>query len=330
MMLPIVLGLTLVAGAGPGVQADDFEVWYRRAVTGDLDIPRAVERRARGFRYVFIAGYRNESISAYFSQNIAQLKRRGVPADQIEVIRPESIRDDAANAETLDLDLRRIAAKGPEKLVLIGHSRGACDALGFALDHPGFVLARVEALYLIQGPFGGSEAAAHLVGTGTAMDRRMPWPARLIASLAERVVRRSAGSGGSRVVADLVPDRARRRWGDRVAACPEAAAIVGPKTRYITSVTRPARLGPIRRAIGRYVATYHGASDGIIRLDDQAVPGLGTVVATVEAGHADLAYRTFRLRRTRRLREAVADAIVMAVGQAPKPTPGLVVTSQGR
>ena len=67
-----------------------------------------------------------------------------------------------------------IADLGPEKLVVIAHSRGACDALAFALQHPEFVAEHIHALFLIQGAFGGTALADYVVGEGPPMDRRMP------------------------------------------------------------------------------------------------------------------------------------------------------------
>lgn len=335
MMLTLTMAAALFAAAPaapprPAIAAHDFEVWYRDACTGRLEVPRPVAARAGSYRYVFVGGYRNESIRGYFRDNIAELVRQGIPADRIEVVDPSSEDDDATASAHVGERLAAIAGRGPERLVVIGHSRGACLAMAAALADPSLTDRRVAALFLIQGPFGGSEAAAHLVGEGTPMDRRMPPLPRLVAWLAERAIRSGLTGPGRAVVASLVPRRARQSWAGQVADHPEAAAIVGPRTFYITSVSRPARLGPVRRAIGRYLATYHGASDGIILLGDQSIPGVGRVVATVEAGHADLTQRTFRLRRTRKLRTAVADAIVMMMGRDPGPVAADASSGQTR
>ena len=52
----------------------------------------------------------------------------------------------------------------------------------------------------------------------------------------------------------------------------------------------------------------------MVALDDQTVPGLGTVVAVLDAGHTDLTNRFPWARPKPRLRRALIDAIVMAVG----------------
>ena len=73
------------------------------------------------------------------------------------------------------------AGDRPERLILIAHSRGACDALTFALREPGFVRDRVEALLLIQGAFGGTGLADYVLGEGEPMDDRMSQGHRFLA-----------------------------------------------------------------------------------------------------------------------------------------------------
>jgi hypothetical protein len=98
-----------------------------------------------------------------------------------------------------------------------------------------------------------------------------------------------------------------------------AAAIpkVGPKTFYVTSQAEPARLRLLQRAIGGYLGVYFGANDGMVALEDQTVPGLGTVLAVLEAGHTELTnHFPSGGRRSRRLSRALVDAIIMAVGSS--------------
>ncbi|WP_435018380.1 hypothetical protein TA3x_000352 [Tundrisphaera sp. TA3] len=318
-MLAIILGSALVAGMPatptlPSIAASDFDAWYRAAEAKTLVIPPEVERRARAFRYVFVAGFRNEKIRGYFAQNTAELVRHGIPRKRIHVINPSSSRDDEANAAEVAGQVAEIAGEGPERLVIIAHSRGACDALRFALGHPEFVAERVEALFLVQGPFGGSEAAAHAVGLGTAMDRKMPWRARIVAHLAGKVIRATTKGPSRAVLGGLAPGPAWSRWEEQLALHPDAFARVGRRTFYITSEIEPDRLRLARRAIARYLKTYHGPSDGMVMVADQSVPGLGTVLATVEAGHADLTQRFPAARGQRRLRRALIDGILMGVG----------------
>ena len=313
----VLVGATFAGGPATGRAraGGDFEAWFRQAVEGDLKIPEAVEKSARGFRYVFVEGFRNERMPGYFGQNIAELKARGVPRGRIHVISPSSGKTWAENAGSVRSRFLAIAAEGPERIVVIAHSRGACDALAFALENGDFVRDRVEALFLIQGPFGGSGLAEYVVGSGTPMDRRMPWRYRAIARVIGRVARFSARRSGFEALEGMTRVASREFWekslGKNVAAVP----IVGPRTFFIRSSTSPGRLPLVRRAIAWYLAIYLGPSDGIVAVADQMLPGLGTVIATLDAGHTDLTHHFPLTRAPRRVREALMRSIVMAVGQ---------------
>jgi pimeloyl-ACP methyl ester carboxylesterase len=180
----IALITTLLAGGAdvvPAVDPAEFRGWFDAAVAGRLRVPPAVAARARGFRYVFVGGLRNERMPGYFAQNIKELEARGVPGGAIHEIYPSSHATSEANRDAIRAEFRAIADAGPEPLVVIAHSRGACDALAFALREPEFVRAHVAALFLVQGPFGGTGLADYVLGGGTPPDRRMPAPSRAAA-----------------------------------------------------------------------------------------------------------------------------------------------------
>jgi pimeloyl-ACP methyl ester carboxylesterase len=321
-MLAIIVGSVLMAGApatttAPDLTRIEFEAWFHEAEANRLAIPKPVVRRAQTFRYVFVGGYRNEAIRGYFTQNIANLVRHGVSREHIHVIHPRSTKSDEENARDVAAQFAKIAGTGPERLVVIAHSRGACDALRFALANPEFIAGHVEALFLVQGPFGGSGAAAYAVGVGTPMDRKMPWRPRIIAHLAGKVFRWLASEEEREVLAGLAPEDAQARWQIMLEMHPEAVTSVGPRVFFICSKTHPRRLRFVRKAIAWYVQTYHGPGDGMVTLRDQSLSGLGTVVATVRAGHGDLTQRFPAARRSRQLRRALIDGIVMAVGRVP-------------
>ena len=205
--------------------------------------------------------------------------------------------------------------EGPEKLVVIAHSRGACDALAFALGDASFVRDRVEALFLIQGPFGGSGMAEYVIGTGQPMDRQMALRHRIVGNLlgpAGPSRRRRGGPGGdggddARGFAGILGEGPRQGRG--------RPGQVGSKTFYIRSSIHPSRLRFARRAIAWYLQVYHGPSDGMVALADQSLPGLGTMVATIEAGHSDLTHRSPATRSLGVSTKALTRSIVMAVGQ---------------
>jgi pimeloyl-ACP methyl ester carboxylesterase len=207
-----------------------------------------------------------------------------------------------------------LAALGPEPLVVIGHSRGACDTLYFALEDPGFVHDRVRALFLVQGPFGGTDIADYVVGDGPAMDRRIPLRYRAIANLLGRAERFRMNQGKHGGLAGLARYASRRFWDRMLAENPAAVPLVGPKTYYITSEAPLSQLRLFKRATGWYLQTFAGPNDGVVALEDQSLPGLGTVVAVLEAGHSDLTNRGPATRAPRQFRRALIQAVLMKVG----------------
>jgi len=82
----------------------------------------------------------------------------------------------------------------------------------------------------------------------------------------------------------------------------------------VTSRTSPSHHPLFQRVTGWYLGTYYGPNDGLVALEDQSLPGLGTVLAVLDVGHTDLTRRFPAARPKHRLRNALVDAIIMAVG----------------
>jgi pimeloyl-ACP methyl ester carboxylesterase len=271
-------------------------------------------RRASEFRYVFIGGLGGERMPGYFEQNARELRRLGVPRRSIHTIRPSSRRTVEQNREEVRAAILAAAESGPQRLVIIGHSRGACDAAAFALHEPGFVRDRVEALFLVQGPFGGSALADYVLGEGRPMDGRMPPGHRLVAYLLAKREGSLVGRGVHSGLTGLTRAASRAYWHRELDRNAEAARAVGPRIFYVESRARPSGLRLFQRATHRYLGTYYGPSDGMVGLEDQSLPGLGTRLGPVEAGHADLTRRSPASRGGRQSRAALVRAIVMTVG----------------
>ncbi|MGD0042249.1 MAG: hypothetical protein ABSE84_17895, partial [Isosphaeraceae bacterium] len=199
-------------------------------------------------------------------------------------------------------------------LVLIGHSRGACDALAFALQNPQFVKDHIRALFLIQGPFGGTAVADYVAGEGTIMDRRMPTGYRFMGQTIGRLESRLLEDGKHEAIASLNRRDSESFWNEMLRTHRAAVPAVAAKTFYVTSRTSPSHHPLFQRVTGWYLGTYYGPNDGLVALEDQSLPGLGTVLAVLDVGHTDLTRRFPAARPKHRLRNALVDAIIMAVG----------------
>lgn len=311
-----VLGISLLLCGGAPVTQEEFGRWFEAAAVGKLIVSEPTAQRAASFRYVFVAGLGHEQMPGYFGQNIAELEAQGVPPDAIVILAPTSRKTVAQNAAAFREEMRRVAQKGPQRLVVIAHSRGACDMLNFALRNPMFVDERVEAMFLIQGPFGGSALADYVVGEGEPMDRRMPPGHRIVAHFIGKHERSMIAKGDHGGLAGLTRENSRAYWTKLQDENADAITIIAPKVYYIAAQSDPSRLRLIQRTTGTYLDTYYGPNDGMVAVDDQSLPGLGTSLGPLNAGHADLTRQFPATRSGRQDRRALIQCIVAAVGRA--------------
>jgi hypothetical protein len=303
----------------PYVSPADFRAWFDAASAGKLSVPAEVGRGAKRFRYVFVGGFASEQMRGYFAENTKELRALGVPRSAIHTIFPRSSQTIEEEASTFREQIYKAASEGPERLVIIAHSRGACDAMAFALAEPGFVRDHVESIFLIQGAFGGTALADYVTGAGPAMDDRMPTKYRIVAHLIGKLERSLVDRGDHAGLPALTRGESRPYWARMLEIHADAIPILGPKTFFIRSETTPSRLGRFRRAIGVYLTTYDGPNDGIVAVKDQYLPGLGTSLCVLECGHGDLTCNLNSGRSARRIRRALAQCIVMAVGRPKTP-----------
>jgi pimeloyl-ACP methyl ester carboxylesterase len=314
------LALSLVASppveSSPSISPAEFRASFDSALAGKLSVPANIKLAARSFRYVFVGGFMNEGMSEYFKQNARELRAIGVTRKAVHYIYPSSHETIEANAASVCGKFQEFAALGPEKLVVIAHSRGACDALAFALQNPQFVSDHIQALFLIQGPFGGTGVADYLIGEGPPIDKRMPLKHRLIALALGRLEEYVLSRGMHGGLSSLTRRASKEFWEAALEEYEAALPVVSPKTFYVTAKTRPAHLRLFLQATAWYLGTNFGPNDGMVALEDQSVAGVGTVLAVLDAGHTDLTHRFPSALPKRRLRRGLIDAIIMCVGRA--------------
>jgi pimeloyl-ACP methyl ester carboxylesterase len=301
--------------SGPSISPAAFRASFDQALAGKFSMPAEVKLAAKGYRYIFVGGFMSEGMSEYFKQNARELRAMGVPRKAIHYIYPSSHETIEGNAAAVCERFHEIAALGPEKLVVIAHSRGACDALFFALTNPRFVSKHIQALFLIQGPFGGTGIADYLTGEGPAIDKSMPLKQRLIALALGRLEVYALARGKHGGLPSLTTQASRDFWDAVQEEHHDAIPIVSPKTFYVTTKATPAHLRLVLQATAWYLGTHFGPNDGMVALEDQSVDGVGTILAVLDAGHTDLTHRFPSAMPKRRLRRALIDAIIAGVGR---------------
>ena len=242
----------------PAISPAAFRRWFDSAAEGRLVIPDDVKARASRYRYVFVGGLQIGMMQGYLAQNAKELRAKGVPPEAIHILNPSSHKTVVENAEAVRSELKAIAELGPEKLVLIAHSRGACDTLAFALRNPTFVTDRVHAMFLVQGPFGGTGVADYVAGEGPPMDGRMPFGHRVLGKAIGRLEAQLLGQSKHEVITSLSHRASDRFWDEILEDHCEAISVVDPKTFYVTS-----RTGPSKHPL---LAADHGVvSEGLLR-----------------------------------------------------------------
>jgi hypothetical protein len=315
----ILLAVLFVApppdSSDPVISPAEFRVSFDSALAGTLSIPTYVKRAARSYRYVFVGGFMSEGMSEYFKQNAKELKAIGVPRTAVHYIYPSSRETIEGNSAAVQGKFQEFAALGPETLVVIAHSRGASDALAFALQNPRFVSEHVQAIFLVQGPFGGTGVADYVTGEGPPIDKRMPLKQRLIALGLGRLEEFALSHGKHGGLPSLTRRASKEFWEAALEEHEAAIAVVSPKTFYVTTKTRPGHHRLFLQATAWYLGENFGPNDGMVTLEDQSVAGVGTVLAVLDAGHTDLTHRFPSAPPRRRLRKALIDAIIMGVGQ---------------
>lgn len=310
--------LALLGGTdvGPVVTAADFMRWFDEASGGKIELSEAIEARSAGFRYVFVGGFLNERKPGYFGQNIKELRAHGVPWERIHEIYPSSRKTVDESREEIRDAFENIASAGPERMVVIAHSRGACDALAFALENADFTSEHIALLFLVQGPFGGTPLADYVLGEGQKIDRQMPLASRVVGRLAGRVERRRVRRGSHGALSSFTQDSSEVFWESMLEEHADAVPIVSPRTYFITSQVDPGELGFLKASTGRYIETYYNATnDSIVKLSDQSLPEFGTVLGPLEVGHADLTQKFPSTNTPRRYRKALVQCVLLAVAR---------------
>jgi hypothetical protein len=147
------------------------------------------------------------------------------------------------------------------------------------------------------------------------MDGKMPRGYRILANLVgglEKLQLKWGWHGGLTGMSRWV---SRDYWQRTLQEHADAIPVVGPKTFYVTSETTSSKLRFFKKATASYLSTYFGPNDGMVAPEDQSLPGVGTVIAVLDAGHSDLTNRYPSARAKGNLRRALIQGIIMSVGQ---------------
>ena len=291
-----------------------FQAWFDAARMDRLELTIAEVAMAKRYQYVFVSGFHNEMMPLYFWGNIRELRRLGVAASQIHRIHPSSHATFQEIIEWLADTITRLITRNPIPLVFIGHSRGACATLAMALRGARKFHAHIEALILIQGPFGGTVIADYV----TDRSKEFPnhWPTRRlgVARSLGTIERLALWLGLDRGLLDLTHESSRRFWRDCLDTCradaEEYASEIERKSYFITSCIHPSRSRFPRSELGWILQESDGPNDGVVALADQSLEGIGTQIGPLNAAHTDLIWGLYSTSEARNDRRALTRSII--------------------
>lgn len=237
-----------------------------------------------------------------FEDAAVDLRRRGLPVEFVAV----SGRSGADhNAAQIAAAIDRLPADPGEKIVLIGHSKGAVDILHFLVNHPRSA-ARVRAVVSVSGPIEGSPLADALAGVYRSVFSRMPF---------------TDCPAGDRKVIDSLRRSEQKAW--------LASHRLPQHVRYfsLASFARRKDVHPLMLFTYDALAATGSRNDGYVAITDQLIPG-STLLGYVNLDHWDIALPVRErlnfggVGSRAKARQVLLEAMLLAVSEALRFFPG--------
>jgi hypothetical protein len=244
--------------ARPGMGERCARTLHRFAGESPGVAPRSAD--AAAYRLVFVPGFLASCFTgiASFADVIDEARRLGFDARALSVGGRNSI---AVNARMIAEQLERLPEDG-RRIVVVGHSKGAVDALQALVDRPDLA-ARTLAVIGIAGAFNGSPLAERLR------------PLYDVA-IAENPMLACASAQGD-ALDDLRP-QSRRAWWARNRAHARVPVY------SLVAVPDPDRVSPALALLHAHLGSASPWNDGQMIALDQIAPG-GNLLGFVNADH---------------------------------------------
>ena len=249
----------------PDSVCDNFLLRFNDEPLPD-EIPHPVPNLSNRYRVMMVPGFLNEcfaSIALPFEDAIRSLNERGFQIDKM-VVSGRSSSD--ANAAYIAGAINNLDLGEDEKLLLVGHSKGAVDILHCLVNFPQAV-RHVAAVVSVAGAINGSPLAAKM----KTIYNGLVWkwsPAEC-----------DTGDDGA---LDSLRPAIRLNW---MAANPLPKSV-----RYfsLASVTNHDHVNTLLRTGYELLWIYSPRNDGLLLSVDQLIPG-GTLLGYANADHWSVA-----------------------------------------
>lgn len=247
---------------------------------------------AKEFQYVFVAGIFNELMPYYFQDYKDWLLGCQVPKENIVIARPYSGDGLLRASEGLKTVFNKLVETHPNKaLIIIGHSKGAPEALLAAFESTINTQNHIAKIVSIQGSFGGSPIADMALHNSTQSSRLS---SNLLLKIARRLailLRRVETAYGKKVTAGVSSVKTKESsqfWRTYLNTQYSSAIIHGNKIIVLQTYKNYRRLNPFFFLSGEYLDRITGErTDGAIPLSAQVPPLECFSSAILELDHLD-------------------------------------------
>jgi pimeloyl-ACP methyl ester carboxylesterase len=236
-----------------------------------------------------------------FEDAAASLRRRGYRIDFI----PVDGRSGADhNAGQIAAAVEQLPSEPDERILLIGHSKGAVDILHFLVNYPQDA-RRISAVVSVSGPIMGSPLADAMAGVYARFFSRMPF---------------TSCPPGDRAVIDSLKRSYQTTW---LASHPLPGHV-----KYFSLATFAGRedIHPLMLFTYDLLAAYDPRNDGYVAFSDQVIPG-ATLLGYAKLDHWDIALPVrerlnfSRINSRREAREILFEAVVRTVAGSLNASP---------
>lgn len=224
--------------------------------------PVPLTDRVFPYRVLIVPGFLSDcfaGIASPFEDAIMALNAHGYRIESLPISGRSSSNRNAADIAAA---IGRLQLGKDEKVVLVGHSKGAVDILYFLVNYPQ-VSRHVAAVVSVAGAINGSPLADHLED--------------LYEDLVRKLLPKKCERGDDLALNNLRPTL-RLSW---LAANPLPASV-----RYfsLATVTTRNHMNTFLKPGYDLLSTYSPRNDGLMIVSDQIIPG-GTVLGYANADH---------------------------------------------
>lgn len=266
--------------------------------------------------YVLFGGILSDYLrhAGYFSEFSLELQRQGVPASQIHLRFPPSIKSIEDNAVYYFPGVTsEIVKKSPRSLVIIAHSKGAVEVVDFLLRYPEFARDHLEAVYLVQGAFGGSPLVDFIMKEYDRPGVPPAWWPRAgmqIFKAFDKVFHRSIA--GMECLSTAHSQERLRQW---MKEKPEALAAILPKLIFISTSSESKKMDMRLRVGGDYLKSVGLLeNDGALGVASQSIPHAGAAVVHLKGVDHGLPCGNLLARRHTGRARSVILSILHSIG----------------